>query len=312
MQAFFAAVSAIILFLYGLQSFSREIQQVSEGSFSSAMAAMTRTRWRGFALGAVLTAIIQSSSAVSAITVALVDAGTLTFRNSLAVLLGANVGTTSTAFLVSFKLTGIGPIFIVVGALLSALPLRVRIFGKSVFYFGFVLFALDLISGALGPLQKSDLVRSALGASGSLYVALLLGAVVTAVIQSSSVTTGMAILLTQQGIMVPEAAIAVVIGSNVGTTSTSLLASASMKRGARRAALANAIFNTVGALLLLPVLGPFARAIAGFGGAEFGVAIAHLSFNLLIASLFLVTLDPFERLLDRVVPAAPPARSAAP
>ena len=214
------AISAIVLFLYGLQSFSKEIQQVGGGAFSAATAALTKTRWRGFALGAVLTALIQSSSAVSAITVALVDAGTVSFSSSLAVLLGANVGTTSTAFLVSFKLTGIGPVFIVLGALLSALPLKARIFGKVVFYFGFILFALDFIGGALGPLRESPWITRVLGTSGSLYVALVLGAVITALVQSSSVTTGMAILMTQQGLMAPEAAIAVVIGSNVGTTST--------------------------------------------------------------------------------------------
>lgn len=307
MNQAFTAISAIVLFLYGLQSFSKEIQQVGGGAFSAATAALTKTRWRGFALGAVLTALIQSSSAVSAITVALVDAGTVSFSSSLAVLLGANVGTTSTAFLVSFKLTGIGPVFIVLGALLSALPLKARIFGKVVFYFGFILFALDFIGGALGPLRESPWISSVLGTSGSLYVALALGAAITALVQSSSVTTGMAILMTQQGLMAPEAAIAVVIGSNVGTTSTSLVAAMSMARSARRAAVANLVFNATGMVLLLPVLGPFATAVAGIGGAELGVALAHLFFNLLVAGLFLLALGPFERVLDRVMP---PARVA--
>jgi len=89
-------------------------------------------------LGAVATAIIQSSSAVTSLTVALADAGSISFRSSLGVLLGANVGTTSTAWLVSLKLTSIGPFFIVFGALLSALPIRLKMLGKVAFYFGFI------------------------------------------------------------------------------------------------------------------------------------------------------------------------------
>lgn len=306
-------VAAIALFLYGLEGFSRELQQVGEGTFQRVTATITKTRWRGFALGAVLTALIQSSSAVSAITVALVDSGAITFRNSLGVLLGANVGTTSTAWLVSFRLTGIGPIFIVLGTLVGFVPARIRIVGKAVFYFGFVLFALDLVSASLAPLRDSPILRQLLGASASLPLAVVAGMMVTAVVQSSSVTSGLAIVLVQQEAIAPSAAIAVVVGANAGTTVTSLIASARMKLSAKRTARANLLFNLAGVLALLPFLGRFADLVLGWGeNPSFAIALAHLIFNVGVAVPFLFLLRPFERLLLRLWPDPPPPAGPGP
>jgi phosphate:Na+ symporter len=132
-----AVVSAIVLFLYGLGAFSRKFRKWGRG-LRKWLGRLTESRWRGVVLGIVATAIVQSSSAVTSLTVALVDAGAMSFRSSLGILLGANIGTTSTAWLVSLKLTSIGPFFIVLGALLSALPTRLKILGKAAFYFGFI------------------------------------------------------------------------------------------------------------------------------------------------------------------------------
>ena len=126
-RIFLSIVSAIVLFLYGLGAFSREIQAVGGETLKRWLGRLTESRWRAVGLGALATAIVQSSSAVTALTVALVDAGTISFRSSLGVLLGAYIGTTSTAWLVSLKLTSIGPFFIVFGTLLSALPTRFKI-----------------------------------------------------------------------------------------------------------------------------------------------------------------------------------------
>ena len=127
------------------------------------MGRLTRGPIRGVLLGAIAAAIVQSSSAVVALTIALVDAGILTFRSSLGVVLGANVGTTSTAWLISLRLTAIGPFFIVLGAILSLLPTRAQIFGKAASYFGFIFFGLELVSGTLRPLTEApffnELVR---------------------------------------------------------------------------------------------------------------------------------------------------------
>jgi phosphate:Na+ symporter len=219
LRILFAAISAIVLFLYGLEAFSRELQAVGGETLRKWLGSLTESRWRAVALGAVATAIIQSSSAVTSLTVALVDAGTMTLRSSLGVLLGANIGTTSTAWLVSLKLTGVGPFFIVLGTALSAIPTRFKVLGKAAFYFGFIFFSLDLVSFTLKPLAQSPLFAEVLSRSSTPMMGVLAGAVVTAIVQSSSITTGLCILLVQQSILPATAAIPIVIGANIGTTS---------------------------------------------------------------------------------------------
>jgi phosphate:Na+ symporter len=306
MSIFQTAISifaTVVLFLHGLQGFSREFQEAGAGTFQALITRLTKSRYRGFMLGAVVTALIQSSSAVSSITVALVDSGAITFRNSLGILLGANVGTTSTAWLVSFKLTGIGPVFIVAGTLVSLLPRRGRVVGKAVFYFGLVLFALDLLSASLTPLREAPILRELLGATASLPLAVLIGIGTTALVQSSSVTSGLAVLLTQQGALAPDAAIALVVGANVGTTSTALVASAAMSSAAKRAARANLFFNVAGVAAVVPWLDRYAALVLSFEhDPAMSVAWAHLAFNFLVAIPFLVLLRPFERLILKLWP----------
>src|SRR5690606_13981017 len=133
-------VSAITLFIYGLQSFSREIENFGEERLSKWIGKLTKWSVGSFALGAVVTGIIQSSTFVSSLTVSLVNSGVISFRDSLLILLGTNVGTTSTAWIVSIQSSFLGPFFIVLGTLISMIPGRVAVAGKSIFYFGFIFF----------------------------------------------------------------------------------------------------------------------------------------------------------------------------
>lgn len=299
-QAFFACLSAIVLFLYGLQGFSRELRAVGGAALNKWLGRVTARRWQGFAIGALATAVVQSSSATTALTAALVDSSVLSFRASLAVLLGANVGTTTTAWLVSMKLAGIGPIFIVLGALLSALPVHARVAGNALFYFGLIFFALDLVSSGLEPLREQPWFAEWLSLARHPLAGVLSGLVFTAILQSSSVTTGVAILLVQQNALPPEAAIPIVIGANVGSTSTALVASLGMSTAARATAKANLLFNTAGTLVYLPFLTPFSRAMVDFADKP-GVAVAwaHLVFNLTVAVTCLIALPRLEPPLRR-------------
>jgi phosphate:Na+ symporter len=304
LQGLTAALSAIILFLYGLQGFSKELQTVGGDALERWLGRVTANRLRGFLVGATATAIVQSSSAMTALAVTLVNAGAISFRASLGVLLGANVGTTATAWLVSLKLTSIGPAFIVLGALISLLPARVRVIGKAVFYFGLIFFALDLISVHLKPLQDHPTFREWLALAETPWMGVIAGMLFTALVQSSSVTTGLAILLVQQGTLPPQAAIPIVIGANVGSTSTALIAGLGMTSTARAAAVSNFLFNAAGMLVYLPFLKPIARALVQLtGNPSTAVAAAHLLFNLTIAAVFLPSLDwvqPFLRWLSGV------------
>src|SRR5579863_1543380 len=160
----------------------------------------------------------------------------------------------------------------------------------AVFYFGLIFFALDLISTRLTPLQYEPWFQNALALAQAPWLGVLLGLAFTALIQSSSVTVGVAILLVQRGVPPFESAIALVMGANIGSTSTALIASLAMKPVARATATANFLFNLVGVLLFVPILKPFSRAMLSLGDPSVAVASAHLLFNLTIAALFLTTL----------------------
>ena len=307
-QLFVLVLSALLLFLYGLEHFSKELQTVGRDRLPRWLGLATRDRFRGLLLGASVTALVQSSSAVSALVVALVNAGTLSFASSLAVLLGAKVGTTATAWLVSFKLTQIGPYLIVLGGILTMLPFQIRVIGRAIFYFGFIFFTLDLIGQSLEPLRQAPWILEQLARAREPWIGVVLGALITMLLQSSSVVSGLAVVLVQQGVLSPEAAIAIVIGANAGTTVTALIASIPMDAFARRAAQMNAFFNGVGVLLMLPFVAPFARwAISVSGSPDQAVAIAHLSFNLGLALFFLPWTGWFGR---RWAPTGEPTPSA--
>jgi len=296
-----AAVSAIVLFLYGLEAFSQEIQTVGGDKLRKWLTRLTESRWRAVLLGTVATAIVQSSTAITSLTVALVDAGTMTFRSSLGVLLGANIGTTSTAWLVSLKLTGIGPFFLVFGTVLSALPTRFKILGKAAFYFGFIFFSLDVVSSTLKPLAQNPVFAEVLSRSSTPLMGVLAGMVITAIVQSSSITTGICILLVQQNVLAGTAAIPIVIGANIGTTATALVASIKMQRTARRVAVANLCFNAFGVLLFLPFLGWFAAEVVEFAGEpSMAVAWAQLIFNVVMTIAVLLLLRIFQRRLEPI------------
>ena len=290
--------AAIVLFLYALGAFSHEIQTVGGETLKRWLGRLTQSRMLALLLGAVATAIVQSSSAVTSLTVALVDAGTMSFRSSLGVMLGANIGTTSTAWLVSLKLTSIGPFFIVFGTLLSAIPTRFKILGKAAFYFGFIFFSLDVVGYALKPLAQNPLFAEVLSRASTPLMGVLAGMLVTAIVQSSSITTGLCILLVQQNILAATAAIPIVIGANIGTTVTALVASIKMKTTARQVAIANLCFNTLGVLLFLPFLGKFAVTVLEVAGEPgMAVAWAQLIFNITMTLAVLVLLRLFQRRL---------------
>lgn len=296
-----SGMAALALFAYGLKSLSHEIEEKGGEKMRGLLSRVTASPVRGYLLGIVVTALIQSSSAVSSFAVALVDAGAITLHGSFAVLLGANVGTTVTAWLVSFKLAGAGAVLVVLGAIVSMLPWRYAAFGRGLFYFGLILFALDLVGYALKPLRDHPSVQAMVALAGSPLLGLAIGTVLTAVVQSSSVVVGLAVLFANEGILGPAAIVPIVVGANLGSTTTALLACLGMKANARRAAVANTVFNGLGVLTVAPVLAPvsqfFASTVPDSGQA---VAWAHLCFNLWVSVLGFAAIRPIERAVMRI------------
>ena len=182
LHIFIAGLTAVILFIFGLQTFSKEVEALAGEKFRKVVAKATNIPVVGLLIGAAVTAVIQSSSATSVIAIGLVNAGVLSFKNSVGIIFGSNIGTTITAQLVAFKLTAFAPVLIVAGFFLSLVPSRFAIFGKSIFYFGFVFFSLNLISTSLQPLQNEPALMGYLIQPQNPLYAILLGCLFTAIV----------------------------------------------------------------------------------------------------------------------------------
>lgn len=299
LQIIVAGLAAIILFVFGLDNFSTEIERITGERFRRFLGSATSVPVIGVAIGAVVTGVIQSSSATSVITISLVNAGVLSFKSSVGIIFGSNIGTTVTAQLVAFKLTAFAPVFVIAGFVLSLVRSRYSVFGKAVFYFGFVFFSLNLISSSLAPLQSSEVLMGYLTQPQNPLLAILAGCLFTAVVQSSSVTTGLAIIFVQQGILGLENAVPLIMGANVGTTATALIAVFQMDIAAKKTALSHFLFNTGGVILLAPLLFLYGDRLSG---VEVDPALAlaglHLAFNLVTTILFLVFIRQFVALVD--------------
>lgn len=294
-----AGLTAIILFVFGLENFSKEIERLSGERFRKFLGNVTRLPVIGLVIGALVTAIIQSSSATSVIAISLVNAGVLSFKNSLGIIFGANIGTTVTAQLVAFKLTAFAPLFIIVGFLMSVIKTRYSIFGRAIFYFGFVFFSLNLISSSLQPLQNNEALIQILTQPQNPIYAILFGCLFTSLVQSSSVTTGLAVIFTQQGILSLENAVPLIMGANIGTTATALIAMFSMDIAAKKTALSHFLFNFIGVLMFLPLLLLYGHKLNEVT-MESAVALAniHLVFNVAASIIFIIFVGPFSRVVD--------------
>lgn len=297
-----AGLTAIILFVFGLQNFSSEIEHVAGERFRRVIGKVTKRPVVGVLIGALVTAVIQSSSATSVITIGLVNAGVLSFKNSVGIVFGTNIGTTITAQLVAFKLTSFAPVIIIFGFLLSLMHSRLAMFGKAIFYFGFVFFTLNLISSTLQPLQNNAWLVEMLSNPQNPMLALLIGCLFTALVQSSSVTTGLAIVFTQQGILGLENAVPLIMGANVGTTVTALIAMINADAAAKKTAFSHLMFNIGGVLIFLPILLLFGNRLSDVTvePAMF-LATLHLVFNIATTIMFLIFINPFTRMVDALL-----------
>jgi len=297
-----AFLVGLILFIHGIENFSHEVLHFAGERFRKLISRATRNRFAGGFVGMLVTALIQSSTATTVITISLVSAGVISFAQSLGVIMGANVGTTITAQLVAFKVTAYAPVFIIAGFLLSIFRRPYRYIGRGIFYFGLVFFGLNLISEAIIPLKDHPAVISLFTHLVNPYVALLAGLVFTALMHSSSVATGLVVVLAASGVLSLEQGIPILLGTNIGTTMTALYASTRLNVFARRAALGHTIFNVAGVLLIWPFISPFARFIMSFGGsAAQQIANAHTVFNVGAAVLFLFLLTPLKKFVEKAI-----------
>lgn len=293
-------IAAITLFIFGLQGFSKEIESFGIENLKKWIKKMTSLPLGGFFLGGVVTAIIQSSTLVSSLTVSLANTSVISFRDSLMILLGTNIGNTSTGWIVSFQSDLFGPILIVLGTLISMLPSRIAVAGKSIFYFGFIFFALTYISHAMEPIKNDPLLLEVMEKATNPVLGIIYGIIITVIVQSSSVVVGLVIVLITQGVIGLDAAIAIVIGANIGTTSTALIVSLKLSPMAKLVALCATGFNVVGVLIMFPffgVLENFARYLTDIPAMQ--VAAAFTTSSTFTSVFFLIFFKPTLTVLQK-------------
>ncbi|MCS6837697.1 MAG: Na/Pi symporter [Bdellovibrionaceae bacterium] len=300
-----SVVAILMLFIFGLQSLSHELQKLIGDRLKGAFSWLLDNYWRSVLAGIFTTAIVQSSSAVTALVVSLVGKKIVPLSRALAVIVGANVGTASTAFIVSFRLEFLGAYLIVLGSILSFWNARARVIGKSLFFFGFILFVLDQLGFQLRNHFEPNYFRNLIAEPGQLgFLQTFWGFLLTVIFQSSSLTTGFIVTLGSQGFIDLQDAIFFILGANVGTTSTGLIASVGFDRVAKQAALGNFLFNLWSAFLIFPFVIPFSSVVSqlAHGNTALAIAFSHLFFNLILLLLVTPFLNLFERLLKSLLP----------
>ena len=296
------------LFLYGMQLMGEGLQKVAGDRLRRILEMLTSVPVIGVVVGAIVTVLVQSSSATTVMTVGFVNAGLMNLRQAISIILGANIGTTVTAQMVSLKLTDLALPAIAIGFTLHLLG-RSRFqkhLGQVVMGFGILFLGMTIMSDGLRPLRTSPVFTQYMILFGARpLLGVLAGAVFTAAVQSSSAFTGLVISLALQDLIGLNAAVPLILGSNIGTCITAMLASIGANVTARRASLAHVLFNVFGVVLFLPFLGPFTNFIASSASTvAHQAANAHTMFNIVNSLIALPFIAAFARLVTRLVPGA--------
>ncbi len=295
-------LAGIAIFIYSIEQLSWQLLQFSKEKLKDILQKFTDHPLKALGTGLIATVLIQSSTATTSILVSLVNSGLISFSQSFGVIAGAHIGTTLTAQLVAFQFMGIAPLFIVVGFALSLFQ-KYSLIGKSVFLFGLVFFGLSIISSESSTLKDDSLVLSLINSIDSPVYAIGIGILLTLVLQSSSVVTALTVLFTMEGILPFTIAIPLVLGSNIGTTSTVLFVSKDMDIFAKRTAWAHVLFSVAGVVLVFPFLSDFTSYVSSVSSSPGHlVANAHTIFNIVAAAMFLAISPVFAKIIEKFIP----------
>jgi len=272
----FSFIGGLGLFLFCLRFMSDALQAAAGDKMRTILEQGTKTPLRGVLTGTLVTALIQSSSATTVLTVGLVNAGLLNLRQSIGVIMGANIGTTLTAYLIGFNLQGYALPILGLGAILFLFSSnkRMQLVGKAIFGFGGLFLGLSIMGDGMKPLKDLPYFASLMTSVENNYIlGVLIGIGFTGIVQSSSATIGVLQELTYQGAVTYTQAVPILFGDNIGTTVTALLASIGASVAARRTALTHCVFNVIGTLIFLPLfyLGIFKKMVVLFSNYVFAL-----------------------------------------
>ncbi len=289
------------LFLFGMKLMSESIEKFAGAKLRKILEFFTKNKIMGLFVGIIFTGIVQSSSACTVMVVSFVNSGLMNLYQAVGVIFGANIGTTVTSLLVSFNLSKYAPIFLLIGVIMIMFFKKQGIikFGDVLVGFGVLFLGLSLMSSSMDTLKQSPVIEDIFASLTNPFIAVLVGFLVTAVIQSSSVTVSIVLLLAQQGLLNLPICMFIILGCNMGSCVTALIASLAGMKDAKRAAMIHFLFNLVGSAVVFVIL-MFAgewvvdviMKLAGEDPGRF-VAFSHTSIKI----FQVVLLFPFSNLL---------------
>ncbi|WP_346888627.1 Na/Pi cotransporter family protein [Clostridium sp. UBA1056] len=300
------------LFLYGMKMMGDGLENAAGDKLKGIFDKITSNPIKGVLTGTIVTAIIQSSSATTVMIVGFVNAGLMNLYQATSVIMGANIGTTVTAQLITFKFDAFAPIFLAIGAvmILFCNKRKVKEVGQIILGFGVLFLGLELMSGAMSPLKDSVFFTNLiLKLEGHTILGLLIGLMMTAVLQSSSASTGILVALASTGSLPLTVAIPILLGNNIGTCVTALISSIGTSITAKKAAVIHLLFNLIGAIifLIIPVslLSDIVLAISPNVGPEAiprQIANAHTLFNVVNTILLLPLIKYLVAFVNKIIP----------
>ena len=314
-------IGGLSLFLFGMNLMGQALERRAGDKLRSLLDRMTSGVFAGFLTGLCITAIIQSSSATTVMVVGFVNSGLMTLRQAINVIMGANVGTTVTAWLLSLsgidsgnvwvqllKPSSFTPVLALIGIInyMFCRSSKKKDTGMILLGFATLMFGMETMSGAVAGLKDVPAFTNLFIAFKNPILGVLAGAILTAIIQSSSASVGILQALAVTGSVSYAAAIPIIMGQNIGTTVTAMISSIGTNKNAKRAAVVHLLFNVIGVVVLLTlfciVRAAFAPALLNESATMYGIAVAHSAFNLLCTAILLPAGSLLEKLACRIVP----------
>ena len=311
----------LALFLFGMDQMADALKAVAGERMKLILAKLTANRFMGAATGAFVTAIIQSSSVTTVLVVGFITAGLMSMAQSIGIIMGANIGTTITAQIVAFKVTKFALLMVAAGfgMLFFSQLEKIRQYGGMLMGLGLIFFGMSIMSDAMSPLRSYQPFLDLMTHMDNPLVGILVAAGFTALIQSSSATTGIVIVMASQGFISLQAGIALAFGANIGTCVTAMLAAIGKPREAVRAAVVHVLFNIFGVLVWIGFIPYLAEFVTWFSPTHTGlsgsdrlaaetprqIANAHTVFNIANTLLFIGFTGQFARLVEKLVPDKP-------
>ena len=300
-------LAGLVLFLFGVSNMSENMKSMASDKLKRILGKSSNNIFIGILTGAIATTVLDSSSVVIIMIITMVNSELLSSRQAFGIILGSNIGTTVGSQIIAFNMAEYSTIPLLIGFVIfiSTKTEKTKLIGKSIFSLGLIFFGLNYIGTSVGPLKSMDSFSNLMTQIENPYKGALTGAITSFVIQSSSATIGIIISLANQSLINLSAAVAVMIGSEIGTCSDTLIASIGRSRDALRAGVFHLLFNLVSVFLALFLIKPFialVNLISGETSLSRHIAIAHLTFNVLGVLLFISLVPMISKMLIKLIP----------